>query len=149
MDFLAKYADEKKLSLNEVVLLLLKINKYAHAEIAERQRLSTDPLPKKEKFEIDMLFFSQWFQENEQAMRARYEFFYGPQTDNAQMLQKLRKRKVQILDESLHKSKRKRFEDDLTNFSKLVKESPHPGARRYGSLRISTKSPRKSPKRPP
>lgn len=83
MDFLAKYAHEKQIPLEEVVKLLLKINKYAHAEIAERQRLSTDPLPKKEKFEIDMLFFSQWFQENEQAMRARYEFFYGPQTENA------------------------------------------------------------------
>ena len=77
---------------------MLRINEYGKKQF-EHQMNSDEPGDKK-KFEIDLKYFTEWFQKNEKLIKKKYEFFYGPYSGNRQMIDNLRCRTIQTLDQN-------------------------------------------------
>ena len=56
---------------------MIRIDRYAKKNFDRIANNSNNQLDKN-KFEVDMMYFIEWFKANEKQQIAKYEYFYGP-----------------------------------------------------------------------
>ena len=54
---------------------MLKIDKFGKMHFEDKL---TEHESDKKKFEVDIKYFSEWFNSNESSNRDKFEYFYGP-----------------------------------------------------------------------
>ena len=81
--------------MSSAVELMLKINKYSKRKfdsIVEEKQKDSNKLIDPKKFQVDMKYFTEWFAQSEEKNRQKFEYFYGPYTqENEDMLENLKK----------------------------------------------------------
>jgi len=83
--------------MSSVIELMLKIHKYGKKKFEEK--LDQQEMDKK-KFEVDIKYFTEWFGQCEKRNRSKFEYFYGPYTQDKDMLENLRKRRSSVASKS-------------------------------------------------
>ena len=64
---------------------MIRLNKYGNSRFKNRLDVELNGQDKK-RFEIDLKYFVKWFRKNENRMREKFEYFYGPILDDQNMI---------------------------------------------------------------
>lgn len=56
---------------------MIRIDRYAKKNFDRIAKISNNQLDTT-KFEVDTMYFTEWFKANEKKQLAKYEYFYGP-----------------------------------------------------------------------
>lgn len=79
------YSEKDDKELTDITQLMIRLNKYGNSRFKNRLDLELDGQDKK-RFEIDLRYFVKWFRKNENRMKEKFEYFYGPILDDQNMI---------------------------------------------------------------
>lgn len=132
----------------EIVNLLIKSNLLGRRFFAQEVERSRQD---KNRFEVDIKYFTEWFQRREQEMQPKYEYFYAPYAQSAkdreQMMRNIAGRRLKYKRESMKSSSPLRDLDGVALGSELRLEqelsSPWPMKDKFEKSPRSSLSPHK------
>ena len=76
---------------------MIQINKFGKQHIKQKMENEKEGQDLN-RYEIDLEYFADWFKSNENKIKDKYDYFYGPYSKDHMMIDNVRSRTIAIMD---------------------------------------------------